>query len=72
MTVSPFLADFRAQVGTGRPSYVTTVHRARILGGEGRSDGVEVDGLDWFERPQLPDFPLGSFATTLLTDLENL
>lgn len=55
-----------------RTSYVTTVYRARILDGDGRPDGVEVDGLDWFERHQLPELELGSFATTLLTDLEYL
>ncbi len=55
-----------------RTSYVTTVYRARILDGDGRPDGIEVDGLDWFERRQLPELELGSFATTLLTDLEYL
>lgn len=55
-----------------RTSYVTSVYRARILGGESRPDGVEVDDLGWFERHRLARIPLGPFATTLLTELEYL
>ncbi|MEL6985079.1 MAG: NUDIX domain-containing protein [Actinomycetota bacterium] len=55
-----------------RTSYVSSVYRARIIGGEGRPDGVEVDGLEWFDRDQLRRLALGPFATTLLTELEYL
>lgn len=52
-----------------RTSYVTTVYRTRIIGGEGRPDGDETDGLEWFDRDQLAGLALGPFATTLMTEL---
>ncbi len=55
-----------------RTSYVTIVYRARIVGGDQRPDGVEVDEVRWFEPAELPRAELGRFATTLLTELELL
>lgn len=55
-----------------RTSYVTSVYRARIIGGHVRPDDDEVDELRWFERHELPEVDLGPFATTLLTELEYL
>ncbi len=53
-------------------SYVTAVYRARIVAGTERPDGDEVDDVRWFERHELSDADLGTFATSLLTDLEIL
>lgn len=55
-----------------RTNYVTTLYRARIVGGEERPDGDEIAELRWFEPAELPDVDLGRFATTLLTELELL
>lgn len=64
---------YTVEYGNGdRTSYVSSVYRARIIGGSHRPDGVEVDGLEWFDRDALADLALGPFARTLLTDLEIL
>lgn len=53
-----------------RVSYVSSVYRARIVGGRSAPDNAEVDGLGWFERDQLHHIPLWPSARSLLTDLE--
>ncbi len=66
-------SGYTVEYGNGdRTNYVTTVYRARIVGGTERPDGDEIAELGWFDPADLPGLDLGRFARALLTELDLL
>jgi ADP-ribose pyrophosphatase YjhB (NUDIX family) len=55
-----------------RVAYVATVFDARVVGGELRPDGLEVDAVAWFTAAELRAETLNSFCANLLSDLRIL
>lgn len=48
---------------------ITTVYDARVVGGELRPDGYEVDAARWFRDADLHEVDLNPFATAMFTEL---
>ena len=61
---------FEVTYGNGdRVAYVATVFEARVVCGDLRPDGVEVDAAEWFTVPRLGTSTLNPFCVNLLSDL---
>lgn len=61
---------YEVTYGNGdRVGYVATVYDARVVSGDLRPDGEEVDQAEWFSRDEIDRLELGSFCSQLFAEL---